>query len=364
MYKRIMTIVLVVSLISSASIFARGAQEEKPQEQVPVPVPEVVEPAQEESAPAPQEPAVEPQSGTAGPSVELKLAVFAGPTGFGFARLIEDGPDLVDGLTVTSEILPTPTEAIARITSGDVDVVAMPVNLAASIYNKGLDVQLAAVTGEGMLYLVSGSAEVSADLQSFKGKTIHVPGAGSTPEYVPRYVFEENGLTVGEDVVFDFSLKAASQLAQMLIAGKVDHAVLPEPFATMAVTKNPALRRVVDLQSAWAAASGEANYPMTAMLVRGAFLEAHPQAVDIIRMAAADSIDWVNANPAAAAELIERHGILTAALAEPAIPNCSLIYIDAVDARSSIEAYLSVLGGYAPASIGGSLPDEAFYLAK
>ncbi len=364
MYKRIMTIVMVVSLISSAAVFARGAQEEKPQEQVPVPVPEVVEPAQKESAPAPQAPAVAPQSGTTEPSVELNLAVFAGPTGFGFARLIEDGPDLVDGLRVSSEILPTPTEAIARITSGDVDVVAMPVNLAASLYNKGLDVKLAAVTGEGMLYLVSGSREVSADLQSFIGETIHVPGAGSTPEYVPRYVFEENGIAVGSDVVFDLSLKAASQLAQMLIAGKVDHAVLPEPFATMAVTKNPALRRVVDLQSAWAAASGEANYPMTAMLVRGAFLEEHPQAVDIIRMAAADSIDWVNANHAAAAELIEKHGILSAALAEPAIPNCSLIYIDAADARSSIEAYLSVLGGYAPASIGGSLPDEAFYLAK
>lgn len=361
---RVLLVVCILLLVFPAAMMTAQGQKEPVQEkeQAPAVVAEPVQeaipeaPVQEEVTKAPVTPAVP------GTDIQVNLAVFKGPTGFGFARLIEDGPDLVDGISVSSEILPTPTEAVARLTSGDVDIVAMPVNLASSLYQKGVDVKLAAVTGEGMMYVLSTDA--SGNINSFKNKEIHIPGAGSTPEFVTRYVFENSGYTVGEDIEFNFSLTSAAQLAQMLIAGKVSAAVLPEPFATMAVMKNPELKRTVDLQSLWSRISGEANYPMTAMLVRGAFLKEHPQAVNILKLAAEDSILWVNSNPKEASVLIEKHGILTAALAEPAIPNCNLIYREAQDAKASIEAYLSVLKDYAPASIGGDLPDEAFYLAK
>ncbi len=357
---KILSVLMVLMLVSAGTLFARGAQEakEEPAPAVEAPAAPAEEPAVVE-APAAPEAAASP-AGT----VQVNLAVFKGPTGFGYVKLIEEGPDLVDGISVESQVLPSPTEAIARLASGELDVVAMPVNAASSIYNKGIDVKLAAVTGEGMLYLMSSDPAVTDQAASLSGKSVNIPGAGSTPEYVPKFVLEKNGLAVGEDVEFDFSLNVAAQLTQMLIAGKVTTAVLPEPFATMAESKSEAVRRVLDFQEEWSSITGTSTYPMTALLIRGAFASEHPEVVRVIRMAVENSIDWVNANPADAAALIEKHEILTAALAQPAIPNCNLVYIDAADARASIEAYLEVLKEYAPASIGGSLPDEAFYMAN
>ncbi len=356
---KIFLIVLVVLLAVSPVLFAGGAQEEAPQPEPVTPV--VEEPTAPEATPVKEE---TPTRAVSTDTVAVNMAVFKGPSGFGFVKLIEEGGDLVDGISVETEVLPSPTEAIARLASNELDVVAMPINAAAALYNKGIDVRLAAVTGEGMLYLLSNSDTITASVRSAAGAVINVPGAGSTPEYVPKYVFGENGLAVGEGVEFDFSLNVAPQLAQMLIAGKVENAVLPEPFATMAEMKGTNVRRTIDFQSEWAKITGNANYPMTALLIRGEFMNQHPDAVRVIRLAVEDSINWVNANPAAAALLIEKHGILTAALAEPAIPNCNLIYIDAMEAKSSIEAYLTVLKDYDADSIGGALPDEAFYLAK
>ncbi len=366
MYKKIAVVCLLLCIISAGLLFAGGKKETTPQTETVEEAPAVVEeaPAAAEAPSAAAEPVADVPKKEPIDPVTVNMAVFKGPTGFGFVRLIEDGADLVDGIKVETEILPSPTEAIARLTSGEADVVAMPVNTAAAIYNKGVDVRLAAITGEGMLYLMSSYPGGTSDPESFRGRTINIPGAGSSPEYVTKYVFEKSGIAPGSGIDFDFSLNVASQLAQMVIAKKVESAVLPEPFATMVAMKNPEVKRVMDLQSAWSSLSGQGNYPMTALLIRGKFLEDHPRVSAIMQMAVSDSIAWVNENPKEAALLIEKHGILTAALAEPAIPNCNLVYIDAMDAKKSIEAYLSVLKSYDAASIGGDLPDEAFYLAK
>lgn len=344
-------VLLVLCMVSSFALFAGGAKESKPVETAPQ-LPEetvVTEPAEQEVS--------SPSEET--DTLEVHMSVFKGPTGFGYVKLIEDGPNLVDGISVTTSVLPSPTEAVARLISGELDVLAMPVNTAAALYAKGVDIRIAAVTGEGMMYLIS-ALEEGSDLSAFEGMSVNIPGAGSTPEYVSRYLFEQAGVSAR----FDFSVNVAAQLAGLLVAGKVPYAILPEPFATMALSKNPALNRSVDLQELFAAATGKGSYPMTALVFRGQFAASHPQVVSVLRMAVEDSISWVNSNPKEASVLIEKHEILTAALAEPAIPNCALVYKPVSSVRDAIEAYYSVLMGFDPASIGGALPDEAFYMAQ
>ena len=77
-----------------------------------------------------------------------------------------------------------------------------------------------------------------------------------------------------------------------------------------------------------------------------------------------DSIEWVNANPAEAAELIGKYDVLPAALARPAIPHCNLEFIPAAEARPLMERYLQVLLDFNPASVGGALPDDGFYFQR
>jgi NitT/TauT family transport system substrate-binding protein len=354
MLKRFM-LVLMMLVAAGSFVFAGGRQEKTPEPSVQAP-----EPAVPQSEPEPvQEPESEtPQPRPSGEGITVEMAVFKGPSGFAYVQLIEHGVNFVDGISISTQVLPSPAEAVAKLSSGELDVAALPVNLAATLYNKGVDIRLAAVTGEGLLYLMSTQ---SGRISDFAGKTINIPGAGSSPDYVSQYVFAQSGV---DDVQFDYSISSPAQLAQMMIAGKVEHAVLPEPFASMAASKSSEVKRAVDMQKSWSALSGQGNYPMTALVMREDFIASHPTAARVISMGVADSIDWVNENPKEAALLIEKHEILTAALAEPAIPKCNLVYTPADQARSGIEAFYKLLSSFDRASIGGALPDEAFYLEK
>ncbi|MGM0432673.1 MAG: ABC transporter substrate-binding protein [Spirochaetota bacterium] len=360
--RRKLICVALALLVASGLLFGRGKQEQAPETTPEQQVPSQQEEAEQKDS-GEQSEADEKQEGLP-EDLTVSLAVFKGPTGFGYVQLIEDGDNFVDGITITTDVLPSPNEAVARLISGEIDVAALPVNLAASLYNKDVDITMAAVTGKGMLYLMSSSAQSGSELTDFAGKTIHVPGAGSSPDFVTKYVLENSGLQIDEDVELDYSINSAAQLAQMVIAGKVEHAVLPEPFASMTATKSEKVKRAVDLQEAWSDLSGQGNYPMTALVMRSSFVEDYPAAARAMRMGVQDSIDWVNENPGEAASLIEKYEILSADLAEPAIPNCSLEYTPAADAVDDVEAYLSVLASFDPDSIGGDLPDEAFYMEK
>ena len=299
--------------------------------------------------------------------VTARLAVLKGPTGFGYVHLLGDGGVLGLGLTVEAEVLPSPTEVTAKLISGELDIAALPANTAANLYNKGIDIQLVAVTGEGMLYFLSRDPDLdfsreTIDILLTENEFIHVPAPGSTPDLVTRYIMA--GWDAGEEeqsAVLDFSITSPAQLAQMLIAGKIDYAVLPEPFATMAEIKSPDVYRTGDLQESWLVMTGISSYPMPALVVQREFAEANTDALGQILQAVESSIAAVVGNPGGAAPLIEQFDILSAALAEPAIPRCSLMYQSAIEAKDAFEVYLQIMAGLNPDSIGGKLPDEDFY---
>jgi NitT/TauT family transport system substrate-binding protein len=342
MYKKILCFLLVSSLFLGFPLFAEGVPDTSTEE--------LTQPTMQVEL------------------VNVRLAVLKGPTGFGYVHLLGDGGKLGLGVTVEAEVLPSPTEVAAKLISGELDIAALPANLAANLYNKGIDIQLAAVTGEGMLYFLSRDKGVD-----FSRKTIeqiaaedvflHVPAPGSTPDLVTRYILNGWGLEQAyQDAVLDFSIASPAQLAQMLIAGKIDYAVLPEPFASMAELKSPDVYRTGNLQEPWFKMTGNNSYPMTALVVQNSFAEKNTNALGRILQSVEASISTVLEDPSGAAALIEQFGILSAGLAEPAIPRCSLMYQSGAGARESFEVYLQIIAELNPGSIGGKLPDEDFYM--
>ena len=67
-------------------------------------------------------------------------------------------------------------------------------------------------------------------------------------------------------------------------------------------------------------------------------------------------------DPAAAAPLAEAHGLApSAAIAEKAIPACSLCFVSGSAMSEEVTPYYEALFRADPAAIGGSLPDDGFY---
>jgi NitT/TauT family transport system substrate-binding protein len=274
-------------------------------------------------------------------------------------RMFEN-PPVIPGFEVKMEALAQADLMAARFISQDAKVGILPANAAAKISASGRNIRIAAVTGTGMLSLLTSDPQVGR-IEDLKGKTVEVAGQGATPDYVFRRLLMVRGMDPEKDLTLSYSL-AYPEIAQSLIAGRVSSALLPEPFSTMALSGNPDLRRVGDIQEEWSKAGGQGNYPMTVLVLDGDFAAYNPGAVKVILENLKDSIEWTVANPAAAGALVEKHDFgLKASVAAAAIPRSNYVFIPATEARASVEALFRVFLEFSPDSIGGALPGDHFY---
>ncbi len=296
--------------------------------------------------------------------MKINIAVYRGPTGFGMIKLFEEKPDLGPGITTTYSVLPGPADMAARTASGEVDIAVFPLNLASKLYTKGPGYKLGAVSGNGLLYMLSRDADISG-WNDLAGKTVYSVGKGATPDYLLRYFLEAKGLSDENNIGIDFSFNKPPQLVQIAAGKKADTVLLPEPFATQLLLLSPDMRRVIDFQKTWMEIRDTPTaYPISAVVINPELLESNPGAVKRFLNEYRDSIEWVNTHPEEAAVLIEKFGILSAEAAGPAIPACNLVYISADQSMEAVEDFLSVLLDFDPVSIGGVLPDAEFYIKE
>lgn len=293
--------------------------------------------------------------------IHITMAALKGPTAFGMIQMMEQVESLGNDITLSYELIATPQDMVARILTGQVDIAAMPVNLAAKLYNKMGEKGFAvgASVGEGMLYaLTTEQGDVS--WESFRGKTLNSIAKGSTPDYLTRYVLNGNGLKADKDVTLRF-VYSHQQLAQMMAAGKVDNAILPEPLVSMVLNKNSSARIFSDMQKEWGVLSGTGkNYPISLAVVSPRIH--NKEQLDRVFSAYNASINWVLKYPEKAARAIERQGIMPANMALIAIPRCNLKFSKPSEIKQDLTIFYRVLYGFDAASIGGRLPDEQFYL--
>lgn len=300
----------------------------------------------------------------------VNVAALNGPSGIPMAYLFENKP-VVEGADFDFQVVAGADVLLPKLLKGEVDVGVLPPNVAAKVFSKNNGALLVgAVVGEGMLSLITKDGQVNS-LADLKGKTVNVAGQGATPEYLFRYLLQVNGIAVAADglepdadsVALDFSIPAA-ELAAALLSGRIQYAVVPEPFATVATTRDAAVRRAVNLQDEYRAVTGDAsaNYPMTVVVIRKEFAASSPQLVRGLLAAYRDAVDWTLVNPAEAGALVEKHTLgLQASIATKVIPHGAYVFVPARQAQESLEGLFSIFLDFAPDAIGGQLPAQDFY---
>ena len=299
-----------------------------------------------------------------GAAADDKVNVYAlkGPTGIGMVGVMENHPD-----EYTFTLAGAPDEIVAAIASGSADIAACPTNLAAVLYKKTSgNVQLLALNTLGVLHVVSSDDSITS-FADLAGRKVYATGQASVPEYVINYILEANGLTDKVEIEY---VAEHSELATLLAAGKAEIGILPEPHVTSALMQNDSLQAVIDVTAAFKEAASKAGNPdmelsMGCVIVRRDFAEANPEKVAAFLDAYAASVEMVNSDVDAAAELVQKHGVLPkAAVAKRAIPNCHIVFVEGEAVRTQIEPLYAVLLAANPKSIGGAMPDDAFYYVR
>lgn len=294
--------------------------------------------------------------------INVSIIGLKGPTSIGMIKLIDEKALNSDKYIVDYSTVEAPDIITGKILNNEVQIAAVPTNLAAVLYNKTKGkVQFLAQNTLGVLYAIGKGDIIS--LEQLEGKKVGISGKGAVPEYAMNYILSQKGLT--DKLSLDY-LPDHATVSQALIAGDIDIAILPQPFVTQVLMKNSDFKVLIDLNKEWEIASNKNSvFSMGCLVINKEFGEKNADFVTDFLKAYEQSVNFVNSNPADAAVLVEKNEIIkSAALVEKAIPYCNIVYKDAQDAKNEINAFLKVLFEYDSKSVGGKLPDENFYYKK
>ena len=285
----------------------------------------------------------------------VRIGVLKGPTGLGASYLMEQNESGKSLNNYEFTVAGAADELTGRLLSGDLDIAALPTNTISVLYNKsGGEVVSLGVNTLGVLYILEKGDSVQS-FRDLEGKTVVAAGQGTTVEYILSALLAGYGISA--DVVWT---SEHSETVTRALSGDADIVILPEPMVTNLLAKSGDYRVAISLTDVWEVL-GKGVLPMGGFAVRKAFLEENPAAVKNFITEYGNSVRFVNENVSEGAAFAEKFDIIAASVAEKAIPRCNMVWLTGDDAEKALGNFLHVLYKLNPASIGGTVPDNAFY---
>lgn len=291
----------------------------------------------------------------------VNIAALKGPTAIGMVKIMEDASAGSAANDYTFTIAGAADEVTAGLVKGDIDIAAIPCNLASVLYNNTQGkIKLAGINTLGVLYIVETGDSIQS-VEDLKGKTIYSTGLGTTPQYTLNYLLKAHGIDPEKDVTIEYKTEATEVAAAL---NEADNAIamLPQPYVTTVMMTNAKVRIALDVAQEWEAVSTDKSSVVTGVVVVNKdFLTNNKAAFDAFMNEYLESVNYVNENIDDASALVEKFDIFKAAPIKKALPYCNIVLIQGDEMKEKVGGYLSVLFGQNPKAVGGKLPEDDFY---
>lgn len=302
----------------------------------------------------------------------IVFAVPFAPVSYPVLKMIEDSIFGNDNKKVELIIWNTPDQLKALVAGRQADFFAVPSNVAATFYNKGLDVKLLNISIWRAMWLVSRSNDKKT-LSDFKGEAIVMPFKGDMPHIVFMELAKKQGLDPEKDFKLEY-VPSPMDAAKKMIMRRVDNALLIDPAVSIVIEKSksglisvvaPDIYRSVDIQDEWGRLFNTKNeIPIAGMIAAGNILND----TTLVRKFVAEykkATQWCMAHPMETAEMVIKYiPQLNQKGVEEAMRNVSLHADNAKEAEPMLNAFYKVLYESKPALIGGKMPDNEFYFEQ
>jgi NitT/TauT family transport system substrate-binding protein len=236
-------------------------------------------------------------------AVTIRFGVFPNITHApGLVALADGGQlsKLLPNATIDVKPFNSGTTAVESLFAKAIDLTFIGPNPAINAYvkSKGDFVVISGSTSGGAFLVVRPEITTAADL---KGRKIATPSLGNTQDVALRAWLKGQGLVTDTAGGGDVAVvpQENAQTLETFIAGTIDGAWVPEPWATRLIKEGGA-KVLVDERDLWP----DGKYVTTNLLVSKAFLEANPEVVKRILLATVQAVDFVNENPAEAQAIV------------------------------------------------------------
>ncbi|MEG0291474.1 MAG: MqnA/MqnD/SBP family protein [Anaerovoracaceae bacterium] len=287
-------------------------------------------------------------------SSTINIATLKGPTGLGMVQLMDN----TDKYNVTT--YESPDEITSKILNGDVDIAAIPSNMAAVLYNKtGGKIVAISPNTLGILYLTENKTNKVSSFKDINKQTIFASGKGSSPEFIMKALFESAGINF--DTLNIKWLSNHSDVVAAHMKNPSSLALIPEPFLTVASSKNPNIKVAIDLNNQWKTLT-EQDLPMGVLVAQKSFANERKEDLSIFMNDYRDSVDFVNNDQKEAAKLIVKNKIIADVnVAQKSIKRCNIVLFDSQESQATLSTFYDTLSKIDKKSIGGIVPKEDFY---
>ncbi|WP_244833093.1 ABC transporter substrate-binding protein [Clostridium sp. BJN0001] len=293
----------------------------------------------------------------------VKIIVPDGLPALSLAKMIKEKPQIVENYSEDYSIEKSAQNVATSVMKCDADIAIVPSNLAATAYNKteGKYV-IAATTGWGSFYI--GSTNKDASLDSLKGNKVYNIGKGLTPDIITRVILNEKGIDA-DSIDFNY-VDGVNEMVPVIVSGKTDYAVIPEPALTIVKTKKPDFNTFINLNEEWKKLfNSEYGYPQATVIINSDFLKENKEYVEKFLQEVKKSCEYLNSNSEDVASYSEEIGISAKKEIIPqAIKNGNVKYVSIGDTKNEYKNYFEKLNDFDKSSVGGKLPDDKIFMEK
>lgn len=265
----------------------------------------------------------------------------------------------------------TPDQLRAMALKGEADFLAMPSNLSANLYNRGLKLQQMNIGIWGILWMVARRDGLKT-LADFKGQEVVMPFRGDMPDALFRLLCRKQGIDPDKDMTLRYVASPLDAM-QLLITRRADNALLADPAVAVGLRKSqsfpisvvaPSLYRSVSLQEEWGRVFNRApRMPQAGIVMLGSQL-GNTALAKRFEEACEEAQQWCEANPDECGQIVARRiEMLTPEGVADAIRADKSDMVVASKARPELEFFYQQLLEMQPGLVGGKLPDDGFYFA-
>ena len=302
-----------------------------------------------------------------GDDTKINVGFMSGPTGIGMAKMIADNGGTDGNDTYSFTKFDDTAMAAAALQEGTLDIACLPTNEAAKIYNTAsTDIEVLAINCLNSLFVVAKNDISINSFADLEGKTVYTCQNG-TPKILLDMLIKEYNLNVtvktelGEGDSAPVIAKP-QDLPAVIVAGKADIVVAPEPIVTNALMKASSYGVKLDLGDAWDA-KFDAPIAMGCIVARKDFINEHKSLVKSFLKEYEASIEFMEEDESldlAAQYAVDATIMGAVPAAKKAITNLgdAIEYIDGKEMKAILE---NIYNAFGMNVIGGKLPDDEFY---
>lgn len=271
------------------------------------------------------------------------VSVLRGPSAVAFAGWMEH-PPLLGGKRLDVNVYDSPEQVQAAMIKGEADIAVLPMVNAANLYTKKIPYVLAGCPLWGTLYIIG---KVPVD-------KLNVFGMGTTPDILTRDFMERTQW----NCTLDYSLTTPSEVTQAMLMGKVQAAVLSEPFVGMVLQRDTLIHILADLNHP--DGSDGQGFAQTAVMIRSS-LSNERKMIDSLLTA---TCLFARERPEEVICTLKNRKLFAAGMLTPAgLERLRIQYVPAAGAEAEIRSFLELIYRYEPKAIGGQMPDRGFITA-